>query len=62
MTKVEILKKKSELAALYAAKINMEFKIAEYEENIERLKQQILLQGEAIKRIENELKGVEGNG
>lgn len=62
MTKVEILKKKSELAALYAAKVNMEFKIAEYEENIERLKQQILIQGEAIKKIECELKGVEQDG
>lgn len=57
MTKLELMKKKAELANLYAAKIGMELKIAENEENIERLKQQVLLQTEAIKKLEQELKG-----
>jgi hypothetical protein len=55
MTKLEKMKKRAELARLYAAKAEQEFKIMEFEENIERIKNNLSLQLKAIEEIENEL-------
>jgi hypothetical protein len=56
MTKLEEMKKKADLARLYAAKAEQEFKIMEFEENIERIKNSLTIQLKAIEEIEGELK------
>jgi hypothetical protein len=55
MNKLEEMKKRAELARLYAAKAEQEFKIMEFEENIERIKNNLAIQLKAIEELENEL-------
>lgn len=57
MNKLEAMKKHVELAKVKAAKMEMEVRILEKQEEIERLEVNIANQEAAIMKIEAELKG-----
>ena len=55
---LEITRKKLELSKVKCAKEEMEFKILEREEDINRLRKNIEIQDKRIAEIEKELQGV----
>lgn len=57
MSSLELRKKELELERVKLAKKELEFKIEERLEEIERLKSHIEIQNETINKIEKELKG-----
>lgn len=56
MTPLEKKKIQAELAAVYSARLNLEFRIEESLENIERMKEHIKIQEDKEKELSDKLK------
>lgn len=57
MNNLELKRTQAELAAVHAAKLNLEFRIEEHLDNVERLKEHVKIQEAKEKELQEKLEG-----